>query len=118
MNGSMPTANIMALGVKRPRAQGEMEMEDEQMLPPEMNRDFSGGQFLGNLGNNISGNSKANEALNAQYNAGRMRSPQEAMSGDPAIAQDPYGIPSQEDPNNMAGRVFTPGVGWKKLPTM
>lgn len=107
MNGSMPTANIMALGVKRPREEGEMEMEDEQMLPPEMNRDFSGGQFLGNLGNNISGNSKANEALNAQYNAGRMRSP-----------QDPYGIPSQEDPNNMAGRVFTPGVGWKKLPTM
>lgn len=114
MNGAVPTANIMALGVRRPRAQGEMEMEDEQMLPPEMNRDFSGGQFLGNLGNNLSGNSKANEALNAQYNAGRMRSPQEAMSGDPAMGTE-YDMPEDEQ-MRVAGRIFTPGQGWKPGP--
>jgi len=89
MNGSMPTANIMALGVKRPREEGEMEYEEEEMLP----REFSGAQFAGDLGANLNGQPRP-------------------------IAQDPYGIPSQEDPNNMAGRVFTPGVGWKKLPTM
>lgn len=88
MNGAVPTANIMALGVRRPRAQDEME-DDEQMLPPDMMQDPSATVVPGMM-------------------PGQM--------GDPMMpGRGQYDMPEDEQ-MRVAGRIFTPGQGWKPGP--
>lgn len=88
MNGAMmPTANMMALGVRRPRVEGEMEMDDEQMLPPEFSQEVVPGMMPGQMGDPMM----------------------------PGTAPGQYQMPEDEQ-MRVAGRIFTPGQGWKPGP--